>query len=278
MGNADSTPERAAEVLSARLNVVPDVALILGSGLRAEGLFDAPGAELGFDAVPGLPAPSVPGHTARLFWGRSGGLNVLAFGGRVHLYEGRSPAEVTFAVRTAAALGVKSLILTNAAAGLAKRHRVGDLFIIGDQMNLTGADPTALAPGESGPPVFTPVADLYDRQWRRLLRRAAHRHKLRAHTGVYAGVRGPAYETPAEVRMLVRLGADAVGMSTVLEAIAARAAGMRVAGVSVMTNRGTGQGKPPSHEEVLRVGRESGAKLLSLLRESFALASAEPSV
>jgi purine-nucleoside phosphorylase len=235
----------------------PHVLLTLGSGLGhlAEEV-DAPVA-IPYAEV-GLPTSTVPGHAGQLVAGDLGGVPVLVQQGRVHLYEGIDPADIVACVRAAAALGVQRFIVTNAAGGLAQDFTPGDLMLITDHLNLTGTTPLR-------GPEFIDMADAYDPGLRELAREAADEVGERFVEGVYAGLRGPAFETPAEVAMLRTLGADAVGMSTVLEVIAARAAGLSVLGCSVITNVHR-PGVSTDHEEVLDVGRVAGPRLAAVVR------------
>lgn len=251
-----------AEAIRERLDGFrPRVLVTLGSGLGAladevhEPLI-VPFAEVG------LPGSTVPGHSGRLLAGTFGGADgvpVLVQQGRVHLYEGVPESDVVACVRAAAALGVEAFVVTNAAGGLAAEMSPGDLMLIADHLNLTGTTPLV-------GPTFVDMAAAYDPGLRGLARDAAEAagHALR--DGVYAGLRGPAYETPAEVVMLRTLGADAVGMSTVLEVVAARAAGLAVLGFSLITNVHRPGGTPTDHEEVLEAGREAGGRLAAVVR------------
>jgi purine-nucleoside phosphorylase len=236
---------RAAAFLQRRLPCVPRTAVVLGSGLGDLDLGEA-SAEIRYDRIPGFPRVRVTGHPGRLsFVGTAAVLR-----GRVHFYEGRSMDEVVRPVRVMARLGIRRVILTNAAGGLNPRLKPGDLMAISDHLNLMGANPL------SGGPNFVDQTSVYDVPKLRGLAR-----------GVYAAVAGPAYETPAETRMLRTLGADAVGMSTVPEAMAARQAGLRVVGISLITNAAAGTGKGPvSHAEVLQTAERSREKLRRILR------------
>lgn len=267
---AGNDPVRtAARAIAGRIDEPPEVLLTLGSGLSvvAEAI-DAP-RDIPVGAVPGLPAPAVPGHTGLLRGGRLAGVPVLVQLGRVHLYEGYSPAEVTRVVAVAAQLGCATYVVTNAAGGLSPDQEPGDLAMITDQLNLTGASPATGTPpypvGERpAPAVFVDMTDAYDAQLRGLASSVAREAGVGLREGVYAGVRGPAYETPAEAAMLRLLGADLVGMSTVLEVIAARRFGMRVLGLSVITNV-HGRGEPASHEEILTRAERAGRRLAPVL-------------
>ena len=239
---ADDPVRRAADRLQRLLPSIPRSAVVLGSGLGDLDL-GAPTAEIDYGRIPGFPRVRVAGHPGRLsLIGRTAVLR-----GRVHFYEGRSLDEVVFPVRALARLGVKRLILTNAAGGLHPRLNSGDLMAISDHLNLMGANPLR------GGPNFLDLSAVYE-------------VPTGLKRGVYAAVAGPTYETPAEARMLRRLGADAVGMSTVPEAIAARQAGLRVTGISLITNAAGGGGKPVTHAEVLATAERARSRLAAVLR------------
>ena len=256
----------AAAALRERLeDRSPEVLLTLGSGLAevAEHLEDA--VEIAVDEVPGLIAPRVPGHVARLRCGALGGRTVLAQLGRPHLYEGHDVRAVTRMVEVAGVLGCTVFVVTNAAGGLDPALDPGDLLVIDDHLNLTGRSPL-LGVLRDDAPVFLDLAAAYDPGLRREAHLAAADLGLELQHGVYAGVVGPAYETPAEVAMLRTLGADAVGMSTVNEVVAANAHGMRVLGLSSITNV-HGHEVATSHEEVLEVGARAAGPMSRLLLE-----------
>lgn len=256
---------RATEALGERLPGPVDVLVTLGSGLgavaeRLEDAVDVPVSE-----VPGLAVSTVPGHAATLRYGRLGRHVVLAQRGRVHLYEGHDAATVVRTVEVAAGLGARTYVVTNAAGGLDPSFTPGDLMLITDHLNLTGRSPlTGVL--RDGAPVFLDLAGAYDARLAALAHEAAADLGIRLQQGVYAGLTGPAYETPAEVRMLRTLGAHAVGMSTVLEVIAARANGLDVVGLSSITNV-HGEGVATSHEEVIEVGADAAVSLGALLLE-----------
>jgi purine-nucleoside phosphorylase len=253
--------EAVAAVLAERLDGRrPRVLMTLGSGLGglADGIADAvviPNRDIG------LPDPTVPGHAGRLVCGTLGGLEVLAQQGRVHLYEGVSVGTVTAGVEAAAMVGVETFVVTNAAGGLNASYQPGDLMLITDQLNLTGTSPlVGLAQ-----PHFLDMAGAYDAALRQRAHAVAERRGQRLHDGVYAGLVGPAFETPAEVAMLGTLGADAVGMSTVSEVIAARAHGLRVVGFSLITNVHRPGGTPTTHAEVLEASAEAGPRMAGVI-------------
>lgn len=256
----------AREAVRARLDGrSPAVAIVLGSGLG--GLADriADPVRIPYAGIPGFPVPTVEGHTGELVVGRLGGRTVLAQSGRFHLYEGHSAAAAALPVRVFAGLGAQTLVLTNAAGGVRPSFGAGTLMLLADHLNLTGRNPL-VGPVVEGEERFPDMTAAYDPGLRRLARRTAAELGIPLEEGVYAGLLGPAYETPAEVRMLERLGADAVGMSTVLEVIAARAQGMRCLGFSLVTNPGAGLSPTPlSHREVMAAAAKAGATLATLI-------------
>jgi purine-nucleoside phosphorylase len=251
---------RAAAALSRLLPGRPSAAVILGSGMGDLDLGPV-ARRIPYGRIPGFPRPGVAGHAGEL--AASGRLLVLR--GRAHFYEGRSMDEVVRPVRVLARLGVRTLILTNAAGAVSRALRPGDLLLIRDHLNLMGVHPLR------GGPRFVDLTEAYDPGLRRIARRAARRVREPLREGVYAAMPGPSYETPAEIRMLRRIGADAVGMSTVPETIAAREAGLRVLGVSLITNLGAGMSRRPvSHREVLATSERARGRLEGLLREIVA--------
>ncbi len=239
----------------------PRFALILGSGMGvlAEAIEDP--LLLGYAAVPGLPVSRVPGHAGKFLSGTLNGLPVVVACGRVHAYEGHPPAALGAHVRFLAACGITTLLLTNAAGSLDPGMRPGEWMLVTDHINLLGFSPL------EGSPCFLDMTSGYDEALREAIREVAARLEICLHTGVYAAVRGPQYETPAEVRMLKMLGARAVGMSTVPEVIQGRMLGLRVAALSCITNFAAGiSNTPPSHEEVLDTGRRAASQCLALLK------------
>ena len=242
-----------AAVVRSRLGALqPRIAIILGSGLGGLVRHIADPVEIPYAAIPEFPTPAIPGHAGRAIAGRIGEAEVLAYAGRFHQYEGHSPAVAALPVRVAHALGVNTLFVSNAAGGIRRTFRVGDLMLIRDHINLMWRNPL-VGPVRDGELRFPDMSSPYDHELITLLRAAALAAAVPLVEGVYAGVLGPSYETPAEIRMLERLGADAVGMSTVPEVLAARAAGMRVAGVSCISNLASGVGDIPlDHADVLR--------------------------
>ncbi len=265
-GNAGSlvanefSPAGARALPDALLRLKPEVGLVLGSGLGSFVENIDVEEEIPFGDIPGVPVSGVEGHAGRFVIGQIAGVRVAVAQGRVHLYEGYSAAEVAAGVRVLAAMGVKRLVLTNAAGALHPDFRPGVWMQIVDHLNLQGVSPL------SGGPRFVDMTEVYSKRWRQDLAEAAAEASVPLCEGVYAAVLGPQYETPAEVRMLGSLGADAVGMSTVSEAIQARALGLEVAGFSCLTNYGAGlrRGEPLSHEEVVEVGTRAAGQLVQL--------------
>ena len=257
----------AAELAGRTGRTNHDIAVVLGSGLGA--FADALEDPVALDAheLTGFPRPTVVGHAGRVVAGQLRGCRVLVFAGRCHLYEGHTPATVVHPVRTAAAAGARTIVLTNAAGSLNERLAVGRLVAISDHLNLTGANPLT-GPG-GGAPAFVDLIDAYAPRLRSLARRI----DPGLDEGVYAGLAGPSYETPAEIRMLARAGADLVGMSTVLETIAARQARTEVAAFSLVTNRAAGMGGALSHEEVTAVGAASARDVVRFLSEFVPVAA-----
>ena len=248
---------------------VPSLGLILGSGFG--GVLEAIriSAKIPYSKLPDFPKPTVPGHSGRVVCGTLGGVDVIALSGRVHYYEGHSMEAVTFGMRVLAALGVDSVVVTNAAGGLNPRFQTGDLMMLTDHINLMGVNPLRGACAEGGLR-FVDMTRAYDSRLQALLKRAGRHARVPLRQGVYLAVSGPSYETPAEICAFRRLGADAVGMSTVPEVIVARQEGLRVAGLSCITNLAAGiGGEPLDHEEVLAAGSEASQKSCRLL-ERFA--------
>lgn len=234
--------------------------LVLGSGLGP--LADAVVVEREMPfAEAGLPVSSVPGHAGKFLFGTLGDEAVVLMKGRVHLYEGHGARVVTAGIRWMAEQGIEGLVLTNAAGTLNPAFHPGTWMMLSDHLNLTGATPL------EGPD-FIDMSVAYDAEWRELFHRGSKELGMILHEGVYAGLRGPQYETPAEVRMVRGLGADAVGMSTVLETIQARALGLPVAGFSCLTNWGAGMTKANlDHHEVLETGKQAAQAMIDLLKK-----------
>jgi purine-nucleoside phosphorylase len=239
----------------------------LGSGLGA--LADAVQADasLPYDDIPHFPSPTVEGHHGRLFVGTLEGRAVAVLQGRAHFYEGRSMAEVAFPVRVLRALGAQTLIVTNAAGGLNRHFRAGDLMVIADHINFMGTNPLVGPNEEELGPRFPDMSEPYDRELIALAEAAALELGIPLRKGVYIGVTGPSYETPAELRMMARWGADAVGMSTVHEVITARHMKMRVLAISAITDMATGEGhEKVTHEDVLAAAKRVEPEFVRLVR------------
>jgi purine-nucleoside phosphorylase len=248
----------------------PVMGIILGSGLGglADEIEDA--VRVPYADVPGFPDATVAGHAGALVAGNLGGRRVIALAGRFHMYEGHTPAIAAFPVRVLRALGAKTLFTSNAAGGIRHDLAAGDLMIIVDHINLTFTNPL-IGPVQEGDERFPDMSEPYDRELRDLLHSAAERVGVAVKEGVYACLSGPSFETRAEVRMLERLGADAVGMSTVPEVIAARAMGMRVAGMSCIANAASGTTDAPVlHTDVLDVTSRAASSFQSVVREFVA--------
>lgn len=260
---------RSAAILERRLQgLKPRVAVVLGSGLG--GFADAIDSQVmvPYRALPGFPPAGVEGHRGRLVAGTLAGVGVIALSGRAHAYEALPLDAYRVPVRTLRRLGVEILVLTNAAGSLRPRIGPGRLMLIRDHINLLGMNPLWGANDASYGPRFLAMNDAYDPELRHLLRRAARRARIALADGVYLAYPGPSFETAAEIRAFKRLGADAVGMSTVPEAIVARHCGVRVAGLSVITNLAEGMAPTaPSHEETLAVAGRAGRQMVRLLTE-----------
>jgi purine-nucleoside phosphorylase len=283
VAEADAALDSLAAAIAGRTSIAPAVGVVLGSGLGAFG--DALQQVIPYADLPGMPTSSVAGHPGNLRFGVVAGVGVACLQGRVHLYEGYDATAVVFGVRLLARLGCGAVVLTNAAGGIAEGLRPGDRMLITDHLNLTGYNPLA-GPLESGGGAFCGVdvsasrfVDMgaaYDRRLAELAHQAAHDTGSALREGVYAGLMGPTYETPAEVRMLRTLGADAVGMSTVLEVIALRQLGVRVAAISCITNLAAGiSATPLHHSEVQAVSSRTAGPFVALLSRLVALMGKE---
>lgn len=265
------TTETAAAELRRISSLRPTLGIVLGSGFN--GLLGEiePQARLGYSELPGFPPVGIEGHPGEVVVGRWAGEPVIVLAGRAHFYEGHPLSAVTLPVRVLAAYGVRDLLLTNAAGGIAPKLRVGDLMLVNDHINFMGTNPLrGSAPTRL--PRFVDLSEAYDPGLRQLLRRAGRACDVLLKTGVYLAVCGPCFETPAEIRAFRRLGADAVGMSTVPEAIVARQHGLRVAAISCITNLAAGRGRAPiSHQEVLDTGARVQADARRLIGQFMKL-------
>lgn len=258
--------KRAAEAIRERAGGAPEVGVVLGSGLgrfgdEVEGALRVP-----YERVEGMPRAGVSGHEGVLVLGKVSGASVAVLQGRVHAYEGHPLEEVVFGVRLLRALGAESVLLTNAAGGIDPAIAPGELMVISDHLNLTGRNPLVGPNDLALGPRFPDMSEVYDAALRRALHDAAASVGVVLREGVYAGVLGPSYETPAEIRMVAGHGASAIGMSTVLEAIAARHVGLRVVGLSCITNRAAGlSGERLTHEEVKVTAGAAAEKVARLI-------------
>lgn len=263
--------DEAVRVVRERANVrQPSCGIVLGSGLGglADRLTNA--TRIPYGDIPGFAETGVVGHAGELIHGALGNREVIALAGRFHMYEGHDAATSAFPVRVLHALGAEILVVSNAAGGVRRTFAAGDLMVIVDHINLTGRNPL-IGPVVAGDERFPDMSQAYDRQLATELHDVGRALGIALHDGVYCGLTGPSYETPAEVRMLERLGADAVGMSTVAEVITARAMGMRVLGVSCIANPAAGLSLAPlTHEDVMAVTRAAGARFVDLIERWIA--------
>lgn len=257
-------------------DAAPQVGLILGSGLGAFAGRLEGGVAIDYRDIPHFPLSGVESHAGRLVLGRAGGVECVAMQGRVHYYEGHDLETVTFPARTLIRLGARTLIVTNAAGGISERLNVGALMLIRDHLNLVGANPLRGHNDERLGPRFPDLSEAYDGELRRLATRAAEARGIALEEGVYAGLAGPSYETPAEIEMLRRLGGDAVGMSTVPEVIVANHMGARVLGISCITNAAAGTGAELSHDDVTETARRVESTFMALLEGILEALVAEP--
>ena len=266
---AGPSPVEAAQSILKRSKLRPTLALVLGSGFSSVLSRCTKVLEVPFSSIPGFPRLSVAGHTGTLFLAFLSKTPIVVLSGRAHYYEGHSMETVTFAMRVLCAMGIKAVLLTNAAGGIASKFKRGDFMYATDHINFMGVNPLR-GWDDSELSRFVDMTDTYDVSLNRMLKKAAEKVKARAFPGVYMAVPGPSYETPAEIRAFAKLGADAVGMSTVPEAIVARQCGIRVAALSCITNLAAGRTKEKlSHKEVLQAG-EAAKPTASRLLEHFA--------
>jgi purine-nucleoside phosphorylase len=248
--------QETLEFLNKRAQFKPQLGIILGSGLSGFAKNVSAVAEIPFKDIPHFAPSGVEGHPGRLVLGTLEGVSVAVMQGRLHAYEGHSFEQVMYPTRTMAAMGVKTLAVTNAAGGLKKKMKPGDFMVITDHINLTGENPLR-GPNWSYGPRFVDMTEPYDPMLSKILKNCLKKEKAKVHEGVYMAVMGPTYETAAEIEFYARIGGGGVGMSTIAEVIAARHAGMKVVGVSCITNLGTGLSKAKlSHEEVKDVAEK----------------------
>jgi len=257
----------AAEFISEQTSLRPEIALVLGSGLGAfaDELSDA--TKIPYAEIPYFPQSTAIGHAGTLVVGKVGKIPVCGMQGRVHLYEGYSVKDVSFPIRVFARMGVKAVILTNAAGGIRREFVQGKLVVIKDHINLQGANPLSGPNDERFGPRFPDMSSAYDRRFREMAVGEGNRMGIGMYEGVYAALSGPSYETPAEIRYLRTIGADLVGMSTVPEVITARHSGIRVLGISCVTNAAAGiLDQPLDHKEVLETAERVKGQFIGLLK------------
>ena len=269
----------AAESVLAKGAKPPAVGLVLGSGLGAFADQLTERIRIPYGDIPHFPAPSgVVGHAGELVLGRVGATPVAVMSGRLHFYEGRTMEEVVFPARLLARLGARAVVLTNAAGGVRRTFKPGDLMLISDHINGFGTNPLVGPNDEKLGPRFPDMSAVYDAALRRVVKAVAAKLRIPLREGVYIGLHGPSYETPAEIRACRKLGADAVGMSTVPEAIALRHGSVRVVGISTITNMAAGiLPQPLEHDEVLKTTQRVGARFVQLLTAAVPKIAAEAS-
>jgi purine-nucleoside phosphorylase len=266
--NDQFTPaETAAQSVLQRTSLRPRIGLVLGSGLGgfADSLTDA--TRIPFAEIPAFPRSTAIGHAGQMVIGKAGGVPVAVMQGRAHLYEGYSAQEVAFPVRVFGRMGIRAVILTNAAGGINLRYQQGALVLVSDHINLQGTNPLAGPNDDRFGLRFPDMTHAYDRSYRAMAREEAGKLGMTLHEGVYVALLGPSYETPAEIRYLRTIGADLVGMSTAFEVIAARHMGIKVLAISCVTNMAAGiLDQPLSHEEVMQTGERVRGSFEALLR------------
>jgi purine-nucleoside phosphorylase len=259
--------EQAARAIRSRIGTEVSVALVLGSGLGAFADELQEATAFSYAEIPGFGASTVEGHAGRLVIGKAGGRPLAAMQGRVHFYEGYSLDEVTFPIRVLKLLGARTLVLTNAAGAVSVEFQPGALMVIADHLNLIGDSPLRGPNDERFGPRFPDLSEVYSHDLQEIVIEEARGMGIEMRRGIYAALAGPSYETPAEIRMIRTLGADAVGMSTVPEAIVARHMGMEVVGISCISNLAAGLGdRPVDHHEVMETGERVKAEFTELLR------------
>lgn len=269
----DSSPSKQADQAAAAIlsrvaeGFTPRVGVVLGSGLSAFGSGVENAVRIPYAEIPSFPRPTAEGHKGELVLGQVSGVNVAVMSGRVHFYEGYAEPQVVYPVRVLGRLGVKTVVLTNAAGAVNRSYRPGDFMVLSDHLNLTGRNPL-LGPNDPDlGPRFPDMSQPYDAALRAKALAAFASVKATVHEGVYVGLLGPSYETPAEIRMFRQFGADAVGMSTVLETIAARHMGLSVVGISCLTNAASDVGQEVlSHASVLEEGRKAEGAFVAALK------------
>ncbi len=268
--------ESAASFILSKTNLRPQIALVLGSGLGAfADEFETP-TKIPYTEIPYFPRSTAIGHAGQLVVGKVGEIPVAGMQGRVHLYEGYCAKDVAFPIRVFARMGTKAVILTNAAGGIKREFVQGQLVVIKDHINLQGVSPLTGPNDERFGPRFPDMTVAYDRRFREMAVGQGNRNHIGLYEGVYAALAGPSYETPAEIRYLRSIGADLVGMSTVPEVIAARHSGMRVLGISCVTNAAAGiLDQPLDHKDVLEIAERVKGQFIALLKTVIPRIAAE---
>jgi purine-nucleoside phosphorylase len=262
-----SRAKRAAKFILSKTKLRPRIGLVLGSGLGAFAAELTEAVRIPYEKIPGFPRSTAVGHAGRLVIGKASDVAVAAMQGRVHFYEGYSAREVVFPLRVLGRMGIRAAILTNAAGGISLDYNQGALVVIRDHINLQGTNPLMGPNDERFGTRFPDMSEAYAKAYREVALTEAKRLGVEVHEGVYAAVTGPNYETPAEIRYLRAIGADLVGMSTVPEVIVARHMGIRVLGISCVTNMAAGiVDKPLNHAEVLETANRIGVQFIALLR------------
>jgi purine-nucleoside phosphorylase len=266
MSNAAQIREAAA-FIAARTPIKPEIGLIMGSGLGILGDYIENAVTIHYSDIPHFPVSTVEGHAGELLIGTLAGKPVVLMRGRFHMYEGYGPELTAFPVRVMKAIGVRTLVVTNAAGGINTGYEPGDLMLISDHINLTGRNPL-IGPNDNELGLrFPDMSEAYSRRLRALAQQTAGQMGFALREGVYVGLLGPSYETPAEIRMMRTMGADAVGMSTVAEVIAARHSGIEVLGISCISNMASGiLDQPLSHEEVMETTERVKSRFLGLIQ------------
>lgn len=258
--------EEAAAFIHSRLSTRPEIGLILGTGLGGIACSIGQCEEFPYEEIPHFPVSTAPAHKGRLICGTWAGRNVIVMQGRFHLYEGYTPREVSFPVRVMCELGVKTLIVSNAAGGINPQFRCGELMLVTDHINLTGFDPLTGPNDDGWGPRFPDMSEPYRLRLQEIAVETAASLGEVLHRGVYVGLKGPSLETPAEIRLLRVVGADAVGMSLIMEAITAVHAGMDVLAISVITNENTSDhSEPVSVEKIVACAEAAGGRLMNLI-------------
>ena len=268
---------RAARFIESKTKLRPKVGLVLGSGLGAFAEELSFATKIPYGKIPGFPRSTVEGHAGRLVIGKLGNVSVAAMQGRVHLYEGYSAKDVVFPMRVLGRLGIRAAILTNAAGAINVEYSQGALVVIRDHINLQGTNPLIGPHDERFGVRFPDMSQAYAKAYREIAQREAKRLGMAIYEGVYAALAGPSFETPAEIRYLKTIGADLVGMSTVPEVIVARQMGIRVLGISCVTNMAAGiLDQPLTHEEVMVTGERVKGQFVALLRAVIPSIASQP--